>query len=66
MKTFLQSKIQEQLFIIDCIEKELAARLEQNPKTSKQYIVHMQKQIHTARKAIVIYQARILVDELPN
>jgi len=58
MNTFLQSKIQEQLFIIDCVEKELAARLEQNPKISKKYIVHMQRRIHTARKAIVIYEAR--------
>jgi hypothetical protein len=58
-KEFYESRIQYNLFIIDCTEKELSAQLEQNPKISKKYIKGMQTIITTAKKSISTYESRI-------
>ena len=58
-KEFNEGKIQYNLFIIDCAEKELSAQLEQNPKISKKYIKGMETIIATAKKSISIYESRI-------
>jgi hypothetical protein len=58
-KEFYEGRIQYNLFMIDCTEKELSAQLEQNPKISKKYIKDMQKIIATAKKSISTYESRI-------
>jgi hypothetical protein len=58
-KKIYESRIQYNLFIINCTEKELSAQLEQNPKISKKYIKDMQTIIATAKKSISTYESRI-------
>ena len=59
MNEFYERRIKEELFNIDCVEKELSAQLQQNPKINKKYIDDMQTRIVTSKKAIFIYESRI-------